>query len=137
MDLGWEIITPNRLKLGRNNNRQLEGPIKLDNCPQTQLERNRLLTQRWYEIFIKRLSLLIPPPERKTDAQPQVGDVVLFLFTDPNFKKLWIWKIGLVEEQLSRSTYKIRYSSPDGERRYVERAARQLSIIVPANQPPM
>ena len=37
-DLGWEIITPNRLKLGRNNHRQLEGLIKLDNCPQTQLE---------------------------------------------------------------------------------------------------
>ena len=37
-DLGWEIITPNRLKLGRNNNRQLDGPILLDNCPQNQLE---------------------------------------------------------------------------------------------------
>ena len=61
----------------------------------------------------------------------------MFLFTDPNFKKLWIWKIGLVVEQLSRSTYKIRYSGSDGEKRYVERAARQLSIIVPANQPPM
>ena len=108
MDFGWEIIVPNRLKLGRNNNRQLEGLIKLDNCPQTQLERNRLLTKPWYEIFIKWLSLLIPPPEHKTDAHPQVGDSVLFLFTDPNFKKLWIWKLGVVEEQLSRSTYRIR-----------------------------
>ena len=117
MDLGWEIITPNQLKLGRNNNHQLEGPIKLDNCPQTQLERNRLLTQCWYEIFIKRLSLLIPTPEHKTDAHPQVGDVVLFLFINPNFKKLWIWKLGVEEEQLSRSTYKIRNSGSDDVRR--------------------
>ena len=133
-DLGWEIITPNRLKLGRNNNRQLEGPIKLDNCPQSQLERNRLLSQRWYEIFVKRLSLLIPPPEHKNNTLPEVGDVVLFLFTDPNFKKLWIWKLGVVEEQISRSTYKIRYPGPDGKQRFVERAARQLSIIVPISE---
>ena len=69
-DLGWEIITPNRLKLGRNNNRQLDSPILLDNCPQNQLEQNRLLTQKWYEIFIQRLRLLIPPPEHKTDRTP-------------------------------------------------------------------
>ena len=133
-DLGWEIITPNRLKLGRNNHRQLEGPIKLDNCPQSQLERNQLLTARWYELFIQRLNLLIPPPDKKHDRQPVVGDVVLFLFTDPNFKKLWIWKLGVIEEALSRSSYKIRYSNTSGDRKYVQRAAGQISIIVPVNQ---
>ena len=134
MSLGWEIITPNRLKLGHNNNRQLEGPTKLDNCPQIQLKRNRLFTQHWYEIFINRLSLFIPPLKHRTNVHPQAGDVVLFRFTGPNFKKLWIRKPGVLEEKLSRSTHKIRYSGPDGVRRYVERAARQLSIIVPVNQ---
>ena len=133
-DLGWEIITPNRLKLGRNNHRQLEGPIKLDNCPQTQLERNQLLTSRWYELFIERLHLLVPPPAKEHDRQPVVGDVVLFLFTDPNFKKLWIWKLGVVEEAMSRSSYKIRYSGASGDRKYVQRAVGQISIIVPYNQ---
>ena len=135
-DLGWEIITPNRLKLGRNNNRQLDSPILLDNCPQSQLERNRLVTQKWYEIFIQWLSLLSPPPEHKTNRIPQVSDVVLFLFTDPNFKQLWIWKLGVVDGKVSRSTFKIRYSGPDGVRRHVERATKQISIIVPANQLP-
>ena len=130
MSLGWEIITPNRLKLGHNNNRQLEGPTKLDNCPQIQLKRNRLLTQYWYEIFINRTSLFIPPLEHRTNVHPQAGDVVLFRFTGPNFKKLWIRKPGVLEEKLSRSAHKIRYSGPDGVRRYVERAA----IIVPVNQ---
>lgn len=133
-DLGWEIITPNRLKLGRNNYRQLEGPIKLDNCPQTQLERNQLLTARWYELFIERLSLLIPSPSKEQDHQPVIGDVVLFLFTDPNFKKLWIWKMGIIEEAMSRSSYKIRYSGQNGERKYVLRAVKQISIIVPVDQ---
>jgi hypothetical protein len=63
-----------------------------------------------------------------------VGDVVLFLYTDPNFKKLWIWKLGVIEEAMSRSSYKIRYSGPKGERRYVQRAVGQISIIVPVDQ---
>jgi len=133
-DLGWEIITPNHLMLGRNNHRQLEGPIKVTNCPQSQLEKNRLISARWYEIFIQRLSLLIPPPAAKHDRQPTVGDVVLFLFSDPNFKKLWVWKLGIVEEKVSRSTYRIRYSSPEGEQRHVLRAVSQISIIVPVNE---
>jgi len=133
-DLGWDIITPNRLKLGRNNHRQLEGPIKLDNCPQSQLERNRLLTSRWYEIFIERLSLLIPPPAREYDRQPETGDVVLFLFTDPNFKKLWVWKLGVIEEKTSRSSFRIRYSGSAGEKKFVQRAVGQISIIVPVDQ---
>ena len=37
-DLGWEVITPNRLKLGRNNFRQLEGNIVLTGASQTMLE---------------------------------------------------------------------------------------------------
>ena len=110
--------------------------MKLDNCPQTQLERNRLLMTKWYEIFIQRLTLLIPPPENKSDQQPVVGDVVLFLFTDPSLKKLWIWKLGIVEEKLSRSSYKIRYSGSDRVRRYVQRAVGQISIIIPVEKLP-
>ena len=45
-NLGYEIITPNRLKLGRNNSRSLEGSgIKLDMASNfvALLERNREL----------------------------------------------------------------------------------------------
>jgi hypothetical protein len=31
------------------------------------LERNRLLTEKWYQLFIDRIPLLIPKPERPTD----------------------------------------------------------------------
>ena len=133
-DPGWEIITPNWLMLGRNNHRQLDGPIKVTNCPQTQLERNRLISARWYEIFIQRLSLLIPSPAAEHDRQPELGDVVLFVFLDPNFKTLWVWKLGVIEEKQSRSTYKIRYSGSDGEKKHVLRAVAQISVIVPVGQ---
>ncbi len=52
-DLEWEIITPNRLKLGRNNFRQLEGEVVIEYCPQSQLERNRDLMKEWHSIFIE------------------------------------------------------------------------------------
>jgi len=133
-DLGWEIITPNRLMMGRNNHRQLDGPIKVTNCPQSQLERNRLISAKWYEIFIQRLHLLIPAPAVKEDRQPMTGDVVLFLFSDPNFKKLWVWKLGIIEEKVSRSTFRIRYSGSDGGQKHVLRAVSQISIIVPVNE---
>lgn len=133
-DLGWEIITPNRLILGRNSHRQLDGPIKVTNCPQSQLERNRLISARWYEIFIQRLNLLIPPPAVGKGRQPECGDIVIFVFSDPNFKKLWVWKLGVIEEKISRSSYKIRYSGSDGSPRYLTRAAAQISIILPVDQ---
>jgi len=136
-DLGWEIITPNRLKLGRNNHRQLDGPVVLTNCPQTLLERNRLISSRWYEIFIERLNLLIPAPDAKHARQPEVGDVVSFIFTDPNCKDLRVWRLGIVEEKLSRSSYRIRYSTPDGRIRYLQRAVAQISIIVPVDHLPI
>jgi len=137
-DMSWEIITPNRLKLGRNNHRQLEGRVILNNCPQTQLERNQVLTARWYEIFIQRIHLLIPPPRVEHDRLPRNGDIVLFVHQDPNFKKLWVWRLGKIVEQVSRSTFRIQYSLGEGggggEPRFVERAVTQISLIVPVDQ---
>ena len=49
-NLGYEIITPNRLKLGENNYRALEGSgIKLDMASNLTalLERNRELYCEW------------------------------------------------------------------------------------------
>ena len=133
-DLGWEIITPNRLKLGRNNYRQLEGPVILEGGLSQQLRRNRLITAKWYELFIERISLLVPPPKVEHDRQPELGDVVLFVHQDPNYKKLWTWKLGLIVEKVSRTTYKIRYSVGGDITRFLEQAVGQISIIVPVDQ---
>ncbi len=83
-DLGWEIITPNRLKLGRNAHRNLEGPAVLDNNPASQLERNRLIFQKWYTLFLDRIPLLIPRVKKEDSRDVRVGDVVLFVFQDSN-----------------------------------------------------
>jgi hypothetical protein len=63
-DLGWEIITPNHLKLGRNNFRQLEGKIQLSGGPQTMLERKCRLTEKRYQLFVDRIPLLAPKAQK-------------------------------------------------------------------------
>ena len=131
-DLGWEIITPNRLKLGRNSFRQLEGDIVLTNSPQSMLERNQLISATWYQIFIDRLHLLIPPPQHAEDRLPRIGDVCLFVHEDPNYKRLWTWRLGIIQAQMSRTTFEIRYCTPGtGRVRTLVRATRQISVIVP------
>ena len=137
-DLGWEIITPNRLLLGRNNFRQLEGEIKLDNCPQSQLTRNRLISQKWYEIFIEKIHLLVPPPQRKDSLRPKCGDICLFVHQDTQNPKLWVWKLGIIERQMSRTTFEIRhFLAKSGQTRLLERSVRQISIIVPVDTVPV
>ena len=113
-DLGWEIITPNRLKLGRNNFRQLEGTIILSNAPQMQLERNRLCQERWYELFVERLHLLVPKAVRMDAIVLQPDDVVLFVFQDAGIPRMWVWRLGVIGRQVSRTTYEIRYISVPG-----------------------
>jgi len=129
-DLGWEVITPNRLKLGRNNFRQLEGSIVLSGGPQSLLERNRLLQERWYTIFTERIHLLVPAPSPVDRRELKEGDVVLFIFQDAVIPKLVSWRLGVIVRQVSRSTFEIRYSSKGGSRpRLIQRSARQISLI--------
>ena len=60
-NIGYEILTPNRLKLGRNNYCSLEGSgIKLDMSSNLTalLERNQELYCEWYGIFIENIHML-------------------------------------------------------------------------------
>jgi hypothetical protein len=58
--------------------------VVLDNNPASQLERNRLIFQKWYAIFLDRVPLLIPSVKKEDGREIRVGDVVLFVFQDSN-----------------------------------------------------
>ena len=86
-NLGYEIISPNRLKLGRKNYRSLEGSgIKLDMASSLTalLERNRELYCEWYQIFIENIHMLDLRPNKwlKNSRLPLLEDIVLFVFND-------------------------------------------------------
>jgi hypothetical protein len=135
--LGWEVITANRLKLGRNNHRQLVGHIKITSCPQAQLTRNQLITTKWYQIFQRRVPLLIPPPTKKEENMPTAGDVVVFVASNLGRKRNWNWKLGIIERQLTKCRFAIRFLSDDGTtQKIAERNTNEISVIVPINKLP-
>lgn len=100
-DLGWELLTPNRFKLGRNNNRAIEGTLVInDHTTPTQLLRRVQDIQRyWYELLLDRLHHLIPRPDHvHQSAKVQLEDIVCFRFLDNINNKLEVWKLGKVVE---------------------------------------
>ena len=133
-DLGWDIITPNRLKLGRNNYRQLEGEVILESCPQTQLDRNRSILKEWYAIFMDRVQLLVPENERIKGRQTMLGDIVLFIFSGEGLKGGSIWKLGRVVEIKSDTTILIRYSHAGVCPKTILRSIRSTVLILGADE---
>ena len=133
-DLGWEIITPNRLKLGRNSHRNLEGLVILDNCPASQLEKNRLIFSRWYKLFLERLPLLIPVAEKEDGREVKVGDIVLFIYEDSNIPGMDTWKIARVIEVVSARTILLEYTNAGSGRKTLQRSIRQVSLILGAEE---
>ena len=100
--VGFEIITPNRLKLGRNNNRSLDGAgIKVELNPNFTriLERNRGVYQDWLQMFIDNIHLLTLKPDlwRNSSRLPIMDDIVLFVYNDSGHGKESIdWKVGRI-----------------------------------------
>ena len=101
-NLGYKIITSNRLKLGRNNYRALEcSGIKLDMASNLTylLERNRELYCEWYGIFLENIHMLDFRPNKwlKNSRLPVLEDIVLFVFNDSEYGKAGMdWRLGKI-----------------------------------------
>ena len=115
-NLGFEIISPNRLLIGRNNFRSLEG-IGIDmlnsQIPTEILNRNRDITSLWYQVFLDNIHMLMLKPLKflKSSEPPTVNSIVLFTLLDGLYsKQLTVWKLGKVIEVENRRV-KISYAS--------------------------
>jgi len=136
---GFEILSANRIKLGRNNARSLEGPgitIDLSQDLSKLLTRNREIYQYWYQLFIDNIHLLTLKPGKWSDTSkiPVVGDIVLFTFTDSGYSKESItWKLGKVVSVGSRKVAISYVANPvkkgPSVLSVVERNFRSISII--------
>ena len=143
-DFGFEILTPNRLKLGHNSSRSLHIRTDLNSSvlPSKVLDKNRTIMENFYGILLSRIHELVPRPNTwtKTDEQqPKVGDVVLFIFNDNKSGK--DWRLGRVIEVLGhrvKITY-LRRTSPESipSIGIVERSVRCVSIIHTESDVPM
>jgi hypothetical protein len=96
-----------------------------------------LIFTKWYQIFQKRVPLLIPSPAKKEESMPTTGDVVVFVASDLGRKRNWNWKLGIVERQLTKCRFAIRFLSDDGTtQKIAERNTNEISVIVPVNKLP-
>ena len=133
----WDVITPNRLILGKNSNRSLTGNIEMESGPELSrlMEKNRKIMETWYSVFASNLRNLVPPPPKwsKSD-EVKVGDVVLFVFKDNAVMKQDVWKLGRIIDCPNSTTVEIQYSiqSKTGKLQVktLMRNPRQISIIV-------
>ena len=136
-DLGWNLLTPNRLLLGRNQNRSLEGSVRIENSGNLDrlLQKNNKILSTWYNLFSQKIHHLIPRPKKWTKDDPiQVGDVVLFIYNDnPNMDKD-VWRLGRVERIIKPTQVEIKFpfkvlDNGKSKMKTLIRSPRDISII--------
>ena len=111
-DLGWNILTPNRLLLGRNYNRSLEGSVKIEHTANLDvlLKRNDKILQVWYGMFMERLHHLIPRPRKWVKDDPiKEGDIVIFVMTENPSLNKDVWRLGRVQKVMKPNQIQIRF----------------------------
>ena len=135
-DFGWDILTPNRFKLGRSHNRVIEGPMCLteSSCPTHLLKRLQSIQSYWYHLLLDRMHHLIPKPVKKSHTDEiKIEDIVVFRFIDNINNKLEKWKLGKVVEILKNGRgVLISYPNTSGKKcvmRFVERSPRDVCVI--------
>ena len=106
--LGYEIITANRLKLGRNNSKSLgESGVKFDTAPKFLkiLENNKAIFHEWLQLYIDNIHNLTVKPSKWSvnTRKPCVDGIVLFTLNDSGYGKDNItWKLGRIVEATDR-----------------------------------
>ena len=97
-----EIVTPNRLLLGRNNQRSPTFVAEFETGLQQydeRLLRNSTINHTWYELLLKMVPDLVFRPKwfDNTIHKPQVGDYVFFRHNESTMgPEHHVWRIGLV-----------------------------------------
>ena len=132
-----KIITPNFFKMGRNNNRALEGPVKMPGDGGELLkkinETYEAMFRLWSETYVPRL-IYQPSKWNKDDHELNVGDLVYFK-KSPDNKLGSKWIIGMVEELMKSRDGKVRrvlvkyQNSSEDQTRLTDRAIRSLVKI--------
>ena len=90
-----DIITPNRLILGRNNERCPNAPLVISGDHKGLIECNANIFKAWFKAWIISYvpSLIERPKWHKSDRNVSVGDVVLFLKSEREFDEQYQYGI--------------------------------------------
>ena len=135
-----DILTPNRLILGRNNNRCPTEPLRLEPDLKGIIEFNRKIFEVWFKEWLTSVvPLLVEKPKWfVTERHVCVGDVVLFLKSDKEFDKQY--QYGLVtalyesKDGLVRTVLVEYQNHNENVKRTTKRSFRDLVVIHPIDE---
>ena len=137
-----DLITPNRLILGRNNRRAMTGYARIS-TPSRLMDQMDKIYRSWWKIWKEeKLEQYIPQSSRwtKTSVQPVVGDIVVFIKVenDVGFGES-TWGVGRVQDvEISEDgvarTITIQYkNATEGVFRSTRRSVRKVAILCSEN----
>ena len=135
-----DILTPNRLMIGRNNDRSPTGNFELTSDPRRILQSNTDILNAWFEAWlISYVPQLIKQPKWfKSERDVKKGDVVLFLKIDGELAKEY--QYGLVKEVTIGRDGKIRkveieyQNHTESVKRVTLRSTRDIVMIHPVDE---
>ena len=135
-----DLITPNRLMLGRNNERCGNAPLIICSDHKKIIETNAKIFRAWFETWlVSYVPTLVERSKWHTSDKPtNVGDIVLFLKSDREFDLQY--QYGMVSELKSGKDGQIRrvvveyQNHNESVKRTTIRGVRDLVIISPVEE---
>jgi hypothetical protein len=126
----WTVLTPNRLLLGRNNNRSLIVPLVVDCTPSQVFLRNCEAQQTFFKLLVKQIHLFIPKSKWFSSDEVFLGDLVIFFIGESELKlRSQVWHYGRVVE-ISGKRLTLEYTLyPSDTKKLIERSKRDVVRI--------
>ena len=132
-----DLITPNRLLLGRNNNRSPVGTLSVSEDVNKIITQNQNIFKVWYKAWLTSCvpQLMQHPKWFKSDIDPKIGDIVLFLKSEKEFES--IYQYGIITDLKVSRDGKIRQveleyqNHNENVKRKTNRGTRELCVIHP------
>jgi hypothetical protein len=135
-----DLITPNRLLLGRNNNRCPTAPLVLSNDVKKIIRSNEEIFKAWFKGWlISYVPTLVPQPKWfETNTKIAIGDIVLISKSEKEFENLYQYGIVVSlhkdKDGLVR-TVEIEYQNHnENVKRITKRGVREIVVIHPVEE---
>ena len=135
-----DLITPDRLRLGRNNDRSPVSPLKITGSTQKIIEENKKIFNSWFEAWLTSYvpKLMHQLKWFRSDRDIKICDVVLFTKKEGSISS--IYQYGMVHEiepsrdgLIQRVVVKYRNHNESVDR-FTTRAVRELVLIHPIDE---
>ena len=135
-----DILTPNRLLMGRNNDRSLSSPVKVSGKPDKFIKQNTEVFNAWFEVWLTTHvpKLMYQPKWFKNDYDINVGDIVLFIKQDNPLCNTY--QYGRIKEKIPSKDNRTRKvlvkyrNSSENMNRETYRAVRGLIRVHSVNE---